>query len=269
MIEEMEYAVPLTKDELLLSAEIAGKLSLKIQEKEFEFAKIKNEFKQSILDLRTALKEQMSKLESGRETRTEQLRIEYNSPAEGKKQIFSLSGELYDTVDMTEDDFNLFSSIQEDQTKPAAVVLPVADPEVVRRRSGQPVFIGNTLSAALDEEETTAEVCSVCKECHSVLHINHDKPVCGICRDRMNLKNLEKMDELFRHWAEKNRQPEFRAQFGYGCSPKKSDTTCVRFMLPSGSWGAPVYLAGDFEYSGSQAQKFLETLFSEGWHQNA
>lgn len=273
MIETREYPVPLTDAELLTAADIVGIISAKIREREDAFAAARKEYQENIKKLKLCMAEQMEKLTTKREVREATLRIEFNKPEEGKKQIFDFTtGELYETADMTDDDWNnLFITAQE----PPAVVLkaverqPVPDPEEQDRRAGIPAFKGDTMSAALTENETgkPAEVCSVCKECHCVLHINYDKPICGVCLDRKNLKNLKEIDALKiknRDYPTRNR---FRAMFGYGCTPQKRDTTCIRFMLPSGSWGNPVYLAGDYEFAGSQAHSFVEDLKGKGWRE--
>ena len=139
------------------------------------------------------------------------------------------------------------------------------DPEKHRMRSGIPAFTGKTLSDALGEDGDPRETCSVCGACHSVLHINNDKPICELCRSTRNEKNIALLDELEKYFQDRKIQPKFRAQFGYGCTPDHRDTTCFRLMLQSGSWGAPIYMAGDYAYTFSQAWSFYEELTRRKW----
>lgn len=260
MTETREYPVPLTREELLTAAEIAAMLSREIEDKKAVFMAQRSEFRDCIKNLTDELKFQLNKLNLKREVREVTLEIEFNTPEEGKKTIREAETyRLLDVVDMTDDDReNLFAQ--------PAVVLPVADADLLRRRAGTPLWQGNTLNAAIEDGESSAEVCSICNECHSVLHINNDKPVCGICRDKKNKKNFDAIMRLKNYWSSRgSNSPKFRPGFGHGCTPKNRDTTCFRFMLPSGSWGNPVYLAGDYEYKGSQAHAYYQALIEEGW----
>lgn len=273
MIEKMFFPVPLTDKELLTAAHYSGMISKTIAEKEAEFAEIKAKHRESLRELKEALALQMDLLANKKEPREVEVEILFNTPAEGKKTFRDpVTQEVWEIADMTEDDNeDLFvnaeiSDTEEDEKEePPASNLP-EDDAVAKRRAGIPMFTGNTMGAALGEEDgNPSEVCSVCHECHSVLHMAGDKPICGICRDKKNTDNLEKLDELASYWQSKNKRPSFRVQFGFGCIPVKRDTSCFRFMFESGSWGNPVYLAGDYTYERSQAFAFYKELVTHGW----
>lgn len=276
MIEKMTFPVPLTDQELITAANYSAMLTQKLREKEEEFATIRANFKNSIQDLKQALSLQMDLLINKREERDVEVEILFNTPEEGKKTFRDpVTQEVWEIADMTEDDKeDLFvnaevSSRQEEDEEEEPVPYPSnEDADTRQRRAGIPKFTGNTMAAALEEEEgTPSEVCSVCKECHSVLHISADKPICGICREEKNKENLLKIDELAKFWQSKKVQPAFRVIFGFGCIPTKRDTTCFRFMLESGSWGNPVYLAGDYTYTNSQSFNFYKELVKHGWRE--
>ena len=109
-------------------------------------------------------------------------------------------------------------------------------------------------------------MCAVCHEAHYVLHINNEKPVCDICRERMIDKKMPEVAILEKHWKGRGSNPPlFRADFGYGCSHLRSDTTCFRFMLKSGSWGNHIYAAGDYTFEGSPAFNYYNILVQRGW----
>ncbi|MBQ7396081.1 MAG: hypothetical protein IJW08_06050 [Lentisphaeria bacterium] len=257
MQEERNYMVPLSRDELLTAAEIAAMLTNAIEEKKAVFIAQRNEFRESIKSLNEELRNQLDKLSSKRELRLVTLDIEYNTPEEGKKTIMDAkTGVVYDIVAMTDEDKeNLFAQPLQNESD-----------DSVRRRRGIPEWQGNPMSAICMEKADAPEVCAVCKECHSVLHIDREKPICGNCRERKNKPNLEAIERLKNYWNSRgSTAPKFRAAFGHGCSSPKRDTTCFRFMLPSGSWGNPVYLAGDYTYTGSQAESYYRELKKEGW----
>lgn len=269
MIEKMFFPVPLTDRELLTAANYSGMLSKTIAEKEAEFAEIKAKHRESLRELKEALALQMDLLGNRKETREVDVEILFNTPAEGKKTFRDpVTHEVWEVADMTEDDHeDLFvntelNPTEEDEKEDAPVSTLPEDDAATKRRKGIPSFTGNTMAAALSEEESgkPTEVCSVCKECHYVLHIMGDKPICGICRDKKNLNNLKYIDEIRAYWENKGQKPAFRAICG-----NNWDTTCFKFMLGSGSWGNPVYLAGDYTYEGSQAFSFYNNLLKNGW----
>jgi hypothetical protein len=144
-----------------------------------------------------------------------------------------------------------------------AVDLQPADPDKIRRRAGTPKPMGAALGEETGDEP---EICSSCKESHFVLHVDREKPLCDECRGKKNADNLKKINDLKKHWQGRgSTPPKFRASFGYGCTEKNADTTCFRFMLPSGSWGMPVYMAGDHTFYPSEANSFYDELTIDGW----
>ena len=280
MIETREYPVPLTEEELKTAADYVGLIHKSIQEKEAAFEEIRQEYKHSIKELRSGLAAQLEKLSTRREVREVELEILYNSPEKGMKQIFlNATGALIDTVEMTADDEqDLFADAEsrseeestesgEEEESDGAELSDseMRDADLLRRRKGEPAAPGRSLASCwLDEPE--GEVCAVCHEAHYVLHINNEKPVCHICREQLNNKKMPEVAVLEKHWKGRGSNPPlFRADFGYGCSHLRSDTTCFRFMLKSGSWGNHVYMAGDFTFEGSEAFVFYNNLLQRGW----
>lgn len=273
MIEKMDFPVPLTDRELLAAADLSSMISKAIEEKEAVFSDIKHRYKEELGELKEALSFQMKKLIDKTEVRNVEVEILFNTPEEGKKTFRDpKTQDVLQVADMTEDDKeNLFvnaevncSKDEEDEEIPYPCN---EDEETKRRRAGIPKFTGNTIGAAMEETKKESEICSVCHECHSVLHISADKPICGVCRDKRNAKNITKFDELAIFWQTQKKQPCFRVTFGFGCIPTKRDTTCFRFMLESGSWGNPIYLAGDYAYTGSQSFAFYKELVKHGWRE--
>ena len=277
MIETREYPVPLTEEELKTAADYVGMIHKSIQEKDAAFEEIRQEYKHSIKELRSGLAAQLEKLSTRREVREVELEILYNSPEKGMKQIFlNSTGTLIDTVEMTADDEqDLFADAEsrneEESTESGEEEesnlsdSEMRDADLLRRRKGEPAAPGRSLASCwLDEPE--GEVCAVCHEAHYVLHINNEKPVCDICRERMIDKKMPEVAILEKHWKGMGSNPPlFRAAFGYGCSHLRSDTTCFRFMLKSGSWGNHIYAAGDYTFEGSPAFNYYNTLVQRGW----
>ena len=112
MIETREYPVPLTEAEIRTAGEIAGEILSAIQKREELFAAAKDEYKRNIKELRSALAAQLEKIRTKREVREVELEIFFNSPEKGMKEIY-ISGNLIDTVQMTEDDEqNLFADAE-------------------------------------------------------------------------------------------------------------------------------------------------------------
>jgi hypothetical protein len=277
MIETREYPVPLTEEELKMVAADVGRVHREIQREEAAFEELRQEYKASIKGLRSGLVVLLEKLSSRREVREVELEILYNSPEKGMKQIFlNSTGALIDTVEMTADDEqDLFadaeSRSEEESTESGEEEesnlsdSEMRDADLLRRRKGEPAAPGRSLASCwLDEPE--GEVCAVCHEAHYVLHINNEKPVCHICREHLNNKKIPEIDVLEKHWKGRGSNPPlFRAEFGNGCSHLRSDTTCFRFMLKSGSWGNHAYMAGDFTFEGSEAFVFYNNLLQRGW----
>ena len=269
----MFFPVPLTDKELLNAANYSAMITQRIREKEDELSGIKTAYRESIQELKNSLSLQMDLLINKKESREVEVEILFNTPEEGKKTFRDpVTQEVWEIADMTEDDKeDLFvnaevSSRQDDEDDEPIPYPSNEDEETKQRRAGIPKFTGNTMAAALEEEEgTPSEVCSVCHECHSVLHMSSDKPICGVCRDKKNSENILKIDELAKYWQSQKKQPAFRVFFGFGCTHKKRDTSCFRFMLESGSWGNPVYLAGDYTYTNSQSFNFYKELTKMGW----
>ena len=276
MIETREYPVPLTDEELKTAADYVGLIHKSIQEKEAAFEEIRQEYKASIKELRSGLAAQLEKLSTRREVREVELEIIFNSPEKGMKQIYlNKTGTLIDTVEMTADDEeDLFAAAESrsdeepesdksDSSDKSDTRMRADDEE--RRRKGEPADPGRGLADIwLNEEE--GEVCAVCHECHYVLHINNEKPVCDVCREKMINKKLPEVAMLEKHWKGMGSNPPlFRADFGYGCSHLRSDTTCFRFMLKSGSWGNHIYVAGDYTFEGSPAFNYYNTIVQRGW----
>ncbi|MBR2510417.1 MAG: hypothetical protein IKB71_11835 [Lentisphaeria bacterium] len=264
MFEEMEYAVPLTEKELLLAAEIAGMISKQITEKELELDKIKRNFRDSIADLRNALRLQLQKMETKTETRFVKLEIKYNQPAEGKKQIFSESGELYEACDMTDDDWDdLFLIAQE----PPAVVLKAAERQPVPDQSElSDQSEESELSDQSEEEsEKTLDECSVCGSRANIYHVNYGKEICRKCMFEMP------QEKRVKEMLDSGHQFLFRACAGYGNIEKNNDTTNFRFIDKSPeaqpkepwrtrSWGMGIWRPGDYRKKGSEAYDFYMLL---------
>ena len=271
MIEIREYPVPLTEAEIRTAGEIAGEILSAIQKREEIFAAAKDEYKRNIKELRSALAAQLEKIRTKREVREVELEIFFNSPEKGMKEIY-LSGNLIDTVQMTEDDEqNLFADAEKtnQDTPEGGKILSdseMKDEDFLRRRKGIPADPGVSLASVwLDEPD--GEECSVCHEAHYVLHINQEKTICAVCREKMNNKKLPEIEALMKHWKTIGEPAPafFRANFGYGCSHLRSDTTCFRFMLKSGSWGNNIYMAGDYTFEGSEANIFYKNILGDGW----
>lgn len=271
MIETREYPVPLTEAEIRTAGEIAGEILSAIQKREEIFAAAKDEYKRNIKELRSALAAQLEKIRTKREVREVELEIFFNSPEKGMKEIY-LSGNLIDTVQMTEDDEqNLFADAEKtnQDTPEGGKILSdseMKDEDFLRRRKGIPADPGVSL-ASVWLNEPDGEECSVCHEAHYVLHINQEKTICAVCREKMNNKKLPEIEALMKHWKTIGEPAPafFRANFGYGCSHLRSDTTCFRFMLKSGSWGNNIYMAGDYTFEGSEANIFYKNILGDGW----
>ena len=271
MIETREYPVPLTEAEIRTAGEIAGEILSAIQKREEIFAAAKDEYKLNIKELRSALAAQLEKIRTKREVREVELEIFFNSPEKGMKEIY-LSGNLIDTVQMTEDDEqNLFADAEKtnQDTPEGGKILSdseMKDEDFLRRRKGIPADPGVSL-ASVWLNEPDGEECSVCHEAHYVLHINQEKTICAVCREKMNNKKLPEIEALMKHWKTIGEPAPafFRANFGYGCSHLRSDTTCFRFMLKSGSWGNNIYMAGDYTFEGSEANIFYKNILGDGW----
>ena len=283
MIETREYPVPLTDEELKTAADFVGLIHKSIQDREAAFEEIRQEYKSAIKELRSGLAAQLEKLSTRREVREVELEIIFNSPEKGMKQIYlNKTGTLIDTVEMSVDDEeDLFaaaesrSGVEESESEPSdpSDSSDKSDQEMraddeERRRKGEPADPGRGL-ADIWLNEPEGEVCSVCHEAHYVLHINSEKPVCDVCREQLNNKKMPEVAILEKHWKGRGSNPPlFRADFGYGCSHLRSDTTCFRFMLKSGAWGNHVYMAGDYTCEGSQAFSFYNNLIRQGWREN-
>ena len=107
MIYQTIYEVPLTDAELLkLSDEIAAlcrTISDKKESVKTECALLRKEIK----ELQGKLDEKLDTLRCRREPRNVKLRVTYDRPEPGRKEIRNAdTGELYDTVDMTDDEKN-------------------------------------------------------------------------------------------------------------------------------------------------------------------
>lgn len=247
MIVEMDYPVPLSDNELLLAADLAGRISKQIAEKELEFDKIKRNFRDSIADLREALRLQLQKMETKTDTRFVKLEIKYNQPTEGKKQIYSASGELYETTDMTEDDWeNIFVDSEIKDQSEESELSELSEEE--KRKKGIPFQSG------------------ICHKCRTyATHVFHyyEKPICADCLEKHNKKYLKNLDDLSEYWKQFERKPQFRASFYYTW-----DLTVFTFMLQSGSWGNPIAHPGDFNFESSAASLFLQNLIFRGFEKN-
>ena len=273
MIETREYPVPLTDEELKTTADFVGLIHKSIQDRENAFAEVRQEYKAAIKELRSGLAMQLEKLSTRREIREVELEIVFNSPEKGMKQIYlNSTGQLIDTLEMTEDDEqNLFADAEKtnQDTPEGGKILSdseMKDEDFLRRRKGIPADPGVSL-ASVWLNEPDGEECSVCHEAHYVLHINQEKTICAVCREKMNNKKLPEIKALMKHWKTIGEPAPafFRANFGYGCSHLRSDTTCFRFMLKSGSWGNNIYMAGDYTFEGSEANIFYKNILGDGW----
>ena len=254
MIEEMEYPVPLTKEELLLSAEIAGMISKQISEKELEFDKIKRNFRDSIADLRNALRLQLQKMETKKETRFVKLEVKYNQPTEGKKQIFSESGELYETADMTDDDWNnIFVASETEESQLSDQSEPSDQSEELEE------------SELSGESEKTLDECTVCGSRANIYHVNYGKEICRKCM--LEMPQEKRVKEML----DSGHQFLFRASVGYGNLKKNNDTTNFRFIDKSPeaqpkepcktrSWGMGIWRPGNYREEGSEAHNFYMLL---------
>lgn len=271
MIEKMFFPVPLTDRELLTTANYSGMLSKTIAEKEAEFAEIKAKHRESLRELKEALVLQMDLLANKKETREVDVEILFNTPEKGKKTFRDpVTEEVWDIADMTEDDNeDLFVNAELNPTGEVAEEIlsdeEIREADTLRCRKGEPA---NPIKSLADVwlHGPDGEVCADCNECHYVLHVDNEVPICGICRDKRNNKKMPKIDTLKKYWEGKvSTPPKFRVEFGYGCSHLKSDTSCFRFMLESGSWGNHIYMAGDFKFEGSQAFSFYNNLLKNGW----
>lgn len=108
------------------------------------------------------------------------------------------------------------------------------------------------------EEETLCSCCGAINtnSGNKILHVFGNKPVCRICLAKKN----EKYFNQVLSWDNKGHQVLFRSSYGFGCTDKKCDTTCFRFMGSGHSWGCPVYKEGDYETPGTEAADFYAEL---------
>ena len=176
MIETREYPVPLTEAEIRTAGEIAGEILSAIQKREEIFAAAKDEYKRNIKELRSALAAQLEKIRTKREVREVELEIFFNSPEKGMKEIY-LSGNLIDTVQMTEDD-------------------------------EQDLFAGT-------EETEPEQICDKCGAVASgnrVLKLDRDRNLCLICTARANDKKWASVMA----WHKAGHQVLFRACYWKG-----------------------------------------------------
>ena len=256
MIETREYPVPLTKEELKTAADYVGLIHKSIQEKEAAFEEVRQEYKASIKELRSGLAAQLEKLSTRREVREVELEILYNSPEKGMKQIFlNSTGTLIDTVEMTADDEqDLFadaeSRSEEESTESGEEEesdgAELSDDD--KRRRGVPFQSG---------------ICHKCKNYETFVFHLYGEPICLPCLEKRNKPYLDKLADLEQHCLKQDRKLEFRVACYYNW-----DTTVFTFMLPSGAWGNPIAMPGDFECESSQAALFLTSLFLRGFERN-
>ncbi len=262
MTETREYPVPLTEEELKTAAEFVGLIHKSIQEKDAAFGEIRQEYKASIKELRSGLAAQLEKLSTRREVREVELEIVFNSPEKGMKQIFlNSTGALIDTVEMTADDEqDLFAdaesrseeesseSGEEESDLLAAAERSADGADDDKRRRGVPFQSGN---------------CHKCKNYETFVFHLYGEPICLPCLEKRNKPYLDKLADLEGHWSKQDRKLEFRV----ACY-RDWDTTVFTFMLPSGAWGNPIAMPGDFECESSQAALFLTSLFLRGFERN-
>ena len=264
MVETREYPVPLTDAELLTAADIVGMISAKIREREEAFAATKKEYQENIKGLKRCMAEQMEKLTTKREVREATLRIEFNSPEEGKKQIFDFTtGELYETCDMTDDDWeNIFITAQE----PPAVVLKAAERQPVPDQSELSDQSEELEESELSgESEKTLDKCSVCGSRANIYHVNYGKKICRKCM--LEMPQEKRVKEML----DSGHPFLFRACAGYGNIDENNDTTNFRFIDKSPeaqpkepwktrSWGMGIWRPGDYRKEGSEAYDFYMLL---------
>ena len=178
MIETREYPVPLTEAEIRTAGEIAGEILSTIQKREEIFAAAKDEYKRNIKELRSALAAQLEKIRTKREVREVELEIFFNSPEKGMKEIY-LSGNLIDTVQMTEDDEqDLFAGTEETEPEP----------------------------------EQICDKCGAVASGNRVLKLDRDRNLCLICTARANDKKWASVMA----WHKAGHQVLFRACYWKG-----------------------------------------------------
>lgn len=259
MIETREYPVPLTEEELRLAGEIVGELHAAIQKREEVFAAAREEYRHNIKELRSGLAVQLEKLSTRREVREVELEIKFNSPEKGMKQIFlNSTGTLIDTVEMTADDEqDLFADAEsrseeesaesgEEEESDLSDGANLSDDD--KRRRGVPFQSG---------------ICHKCKNYESFVFHLYGEPICLPCLEKRNKPYLDKLADLEQHCLKQDRKLEFRV-----VCYRNWDTTAFTFMLPSGAWGNPIAMPGDFECESSQAALFLTSLFLRGFERN-
>ena len=277
MIETKEYLVPLTDAELLTAADIVGMISAKIREKEDAFAAARKEYQENIKNLKRCMAEQMKKLTTKREVREATLRIEFNRPEEGKKQIFDFTtGELYETADMTDDDWqNIFvaseiknQSEPSDQSKESepSDQSKESEPSDQSKESEPSDQLEELEESELSgESEKTLDKCSVCGSCANIYHVNYGKTICRKCMFEMP------QEKRVKEMLDSGHPFLFRATAGYGNMAQNNDTTNFRFIDKSPeaqpkepwktrSWGMGIWRPGDYRKEGSEAYNFYMLL---------
>ena len=180
MIETREYPVPLTDEELKTTADFVGLIHKSIQDRENAFAEVRQEYKAAIKELRSGLAMQLEKLSTRREIREVELEIVFNSPEKGMKQIYlNSTGQLIDTLEMTEDDEqDLFAGTEEKEPEP----------------------------------EQICDKCGAVASGNRVLKLDRDRNLCLICTARAN----DKKWAAVMAWHKAGHQVLFRACFYRG-----------------------------------------------------
>lgn len=182
MIETREYPVPLTDEELKTAADFVGLIHKSIQDRENAFAEVRQEYKAAIKELRSGLAMQLEKLSTRREVREVELEIVFNSPEKGMKQIYlNSTGQLIDTLEMTEDDEqDLFAGTEETEPEP--------------------------------EPEQICDKCGAVAPGNRVLKLDRDRNLCLLCIAQAN----EKKWASVMAWHKAGHQVLFRACYWKG-----------------------------------------------------
>lgn len=190
------------------------------------------------------------------------VQIEFNVPDPGKKRITRLDTmEIIDECQMTDSECqDLFINQSEPPQDLPALPAPaeVIDAEEVQSDPSD--------ETSGDASEGTCSQCGITGKC--IFHVDREKPLCGVCLDKKNRKNIDKLE---REIAAKHRIL-MRPSFGYGCRKDFANTTVFRFMFcdedrsdgKCSSWGTPIYLRGNYQTTGSQAEIYYRSLIEAG-----